>query len=344
MITRRLALTLALLMVGLPALADQAKERGSSGGGGSHSGGGGGGGSHSGGGAESRHPGVSSSSSGSSSSSHSGTTSSGPPPTGAEGRHPRPGTGHGHRYGYAYPGYYPYYGSYPYYGYYPYGYYPYGYYGYFGYGYPYYAYPFSFGFSYGSYGNDQSSYRESSSLRLLVDPSETRVYVDGYYAGVVDDFDGMFQRLHVSPGRHEIALKLDGYRTHRIRLYAPPDHTIKIHHDMVKGTGEDAEEMPGAPPVDEERRPPATDEGYRGDPQAPSGDQGMLRLNVRPEDASVYVDGEFRGTARQVRALPLPPGRHRVEVVWPGFRTFDHDVDVRPGRPADVEVEMERPY
>ena len=34
---------------------------------------------------------------------------------------------------------------------------------------------------------------------MLVDPAEARVYVDGYYAGTVDDFDGLFQRLNVSP-------------------------------------------------------------------------------------------------------------------------------------------------
>ena len=32
-------------------------------------------------------------------------------------------------------------------------------------------------------------------VRLMVRPRDAAVYVDGYYAGVVDDFDGVFQRL-----------------------------------------------------------------------------------------------------------------------------------------------------
>ena len=52
-----------------------------------------------------------------------------------------------------------------------------------------------------------------ASVRLDVKPKEAEVYVDGYYAGVVDDFDGTFQRLRVEPGEHEIELWLDGYRT-----------------------------------------------------------------------------------------------------------------------------------
>jgi hypothetical protein len=64
---------------------------------------------------------------------------------------------------------------------------------------------------------------------------------------------------------------------------------------------------------------------------------------VRPADASVYVDGQFRGSGRQVESLPVPPGRHRIEVVRPGFRTFEREVQVDDGRPAEVDVELERP-
>src|SRR5262245_22712637 len=39
------------------------------------------------------------------------------------------------------------------------------------------------------------------SLRLEVKPREAEVYIDGYYAGTVDDFDGTFQRLRVVPGQ-----------------------------------------------------------------------------------------------------------------------------------------------
>ena len=34
-----------------------------------------------------------------------------------------------------------------------------------------------------------------SAVRLEVTPKEAEVYVDGYYAGIVDDFNGTFQRL-----------------------------------------------------------------------------------------------------------------------------------------------------
>ena len=39
-----------------------------------------------------------------------------------------------------------------------------------------------------------------SDLRINVKPREASVYVDGYFAGRVEDFDGAFQRLHATPG------------------------------------------------------------------------------------------------------------------------------------------------
>ena len=41
-----------------------------------------------------------------------------------------------------------------------------------------------------------------SDVRVDVEPKEASVYVDGYFAGKVDEFDGAFQRLRVEPGEH----------------------------------------------------------------------------------------------------------------------------------------------
>jgi hypothetical protein len=59
------------------------------------------------------------------------------------------------------------------------------------------------------------------------------------YAGTADDFDGVFKRLHTSPGGHAITLYLDGYRTVTRNVYVRPDSTFKMHDTMEKlGAGE----------------------------------------------------------------------------------------------------------
>jgi hypothetical protein len=262
-------------------------------------------------------------------------------PTGAQGRHPRAGTGYGSRYYHGHHGHYPYYG-YPYYPYWGYG------------GYPYFA--FGYGGYPGFYGGGYYggyAYDDGGDVRVLVDPSETRVFVDGAYAGTADEFDGLFQRLHVAPGRHEIALKLEGYRTHRMRVYVPYAGTLKLHHDMIEGTGEDSfEDLAGDRYDDEEaaRGQRYEDDRYVANPRsrepyerpAPDGDSATLRLQVSPPGASVYVDGEFRGTGRELGRLELAPGSHRVEVVHPGLRTFEQEVVLEPGRSEDLQVELAR--
>ena len=65
-------------------------------------------------------------------------------------------------------------------------------------------------------------------------PKEAEVYVDGYYAGIVDDFDGTFQRLRVAPGEHEIELWLDGYRTVRQKVHLTQDNTFKREVQMER--------------------------------------------------------------------------------------------------------------
>jgi hypothetical protein len=73
-------------------------------------------------------------------------------------------------------------------------------------------------------------------------------------------------------------------------------------------------------------------------------DFGRLRIEVRPDDASIYVNDQFLGTARQVRVLDLPPGRHRIEVVRPGYRTEQREVQIVPGETSEVSLELQRPY
>jgi len=378
---------------------DRAVPRGGGGGGGggqssggSHSGGGGGGSS-----AASRHPasgggGGSSNSAGggSSYSGGSGSSYSRGPQTGAQRRQPVPGQGHyGHGHGGGYGGYYGHgygygYGHGYYGGYYPY--YPYSYWPYWGWGYGSYSpwyYPYSgfyagFGYPYygggyvgvsysggSGYAGGGGSYEGAGSVRLIVEPVNAKVYVDGYYTGKVDDFDGMFQRLNLRPGAHDIELRLDGYETHRIKAYIPADHTLKVRHEMVRGdSSRVSEQTVGDPadgeryarrserepeyerPPDDEEREPQTriEEGERSGGQSWSrgSERGTLRLDVSPADASIYVDGMFRGTGQDLRRLNLPPGRHRLEVVRPGYRTLERDVEVQAGETEQVQLDLPR--
>ena len=70
---------------------------------------------------------------------------------------------------------------------------------------------------------------------------------------------------------------------------------------------------------------------------------GRVRLEVRPGDATVYVDDEFWGSASESRLMTLRAGRHAIEIVRPGFGVVHREVDVVAGETSDVLVELPRP-
>lgn len=77
-------------------------------------------------------------------------------------------------------------------------------------------------------------YKDEGSLRLKIKPREAEVYVDGYYVGVVDDFDGIFQRLHLDSGPHRIEVRAQGYEPLTFEVRITPDHTTVYQGQLTK--------------------------------------------------------------------------------------------------------------
>jgi len=146
----------------------------------------------------------------------------------------------GYGYGYVYDPFYSYYYS-PYYR--GYGYWnPWGY----GYGLGYFSYdPYLFGgigdpSYYGGNGGSSGGgsyvqrYQGAGALRLKIKPANAQVYIDGYYVGVVDSFDGTFQKLNVDAGPHRVELKAEGYENSEFDVVVTPNDTITYKGDMKR--------------------------------------------------------------------------------------------------------------
>jgi hypothetical protein len=216
-----------------------------------------------------------------------------------------------------------------------------------------------------------------ASVRLEVKPKEAEVFVDGYYAGIVDDFDGVFQRLHVAPGAHEIELYLDGYRTVRQKVYLPLNDTFKIKYTMERlAAGEQPEPRPqpieppappqqpggyppqaggyppqqgaypppppqGRPPAGR-RMPPPQQQPPDAPPAAQASAYGTLSVRVQPADAEISIDGEqWRGPSERDRlVVDVAEGSHTVEIRKAGYRTYVTSVQVRRGETTPINVSL----
>jgi hypothetical protein len=240
--------------------------------------------------------------------------------------------------------------------YYPRFYYP-GFYGYYnsfynpffyGYGYGYGQYPYPYGYPSPYYG--RWAYDNTGAAQLKVTPRNVKVYVDGYFAGLVDDFDGAFQRLNVEAGEHEVQLYLEGYQPYSQKVLFVRGRTLKLTHALLPlGPGESAGPPPQPDPASV-RTTRAPDDNInvrrapQGSPRSPNrgqeSDFGSLLLRVRPQDAEVLVDGQSWNASPgddQI-VIELAEGTHRIEVRKDGFQTYTTTVQVRRGQTVRLNV------
>jgi PEGA domain len=206
-------------------------------------------------------------------------------------------------------------------------------------GYPYWYYPI---------------YDERAELHLKVTPGvadRAAVYVDGFYAGIVDDFDGIFQSLALSPGGHGIVVYLEGYRTVRHNLYLQPgsSFTLQVMLQRLR-PGERSEPPFVAPAV-----PPPPAGSYSLPATSPAvaarsaetavaaAGYGTLDLFVQPENAQVMVDGQVWVSSEKGHfVVQMTAGSHRLEISRPGYGSYEADVEIAEGGATPLNVSLTR--
>jgi len=97
-----------------------------------------------------------------------------------------------------------------------------------------YGYRYPYGYPYTGPVHVRPSRHFGGGVRFDVRQRDAAVYVDGYYAGIVDDFDGAFQRLEIEPGPQRIGLQLPGYETFAFEVNVRPGETIRYHGDFER--------------------------------------------------------------------------------------------------------------
>lgn len=219
-----------------------------------------------------------------------------------------------------------------------------GYYGY--YGYPYYGY-----YPYPAYAAPVYTRVLTSPVAYLdtdVSPEDAAVFIDGDYVGIADNFDGFPRYLTVTPGRHTVTFKFDGYRTWTRTIRVPAGGITRLKFELTVGEGVDEGE-PGEFASEEEDAYPIHREESRGEIElAPDvvGDPGFLRLSVSPPEATVYLDGEFYAPASTLARLHgdlrLDSGVHVIEVVMPGYETSTRRIELAPGDRLTLSIELRK--
>ena len=95
----------------------------------------------------------------------------------------------------------------------------------YGYGAPY-GYPYRYGYPPYGYGYPAYAARPYGGVRIDLPQREAEVYVDSYYVGIVDDFDGALQQVNLEPGPHRVEVRLDGFEPVAFDVNVEPGRTI----------------------------------------------------------------------------------------------------------------------
>ena len=215
---------------------------------------------------------------------------------------------------------------------------PYGY----GYGWPYYGWPYG-GYVAAPrtvYVHEGDKKDLPATVETKIKPRKAQVVLDGEAVGKAGDYDGDWNVLFLEPGRHVIEFSAPELMTFRTVIDARAGANYRIQEQMKKGEGLDprsSTEPAPEPPLTRPSAPTGQSQGLR---------SGFLWLHVSPGDATVYLDGKFLGSAEELSRLhggiPVALGRHKVEVLMPGYQTITRSVDVDNDEPVELTIDLGR--
>jgi hypothetical protein len=144
---------------------------------------------------------------------------------------------------------------------------------------------------------------------------DSGVWIDGQYVGYLKELKGN-KRIMLLPGDHEISVRQGGYRDFTRKLIAEPG---QVHSFTVR-----MEKDPAA--------------------QYPNASAATVKLNVVPDRAAIFVDEGYAGHASDFggafHSMLVSPGRHRIKIELPGYRTFETEINPLPGQKTEIKTEL----
>ncbi len=140
------------------------------------------------------------------------------------------------------------------------------------------------------------------------------VWVDGQYVGFVKELKGA-KKIVLLPGQHDLVIRQAGYKDFFRNVVIEPGQEQIINVAMQK------------------------------DPQAEYPDlTSRLKFEVKPNRAAVFLEDRFVGFVDQFDGpgqwLLVAPGKHRVKITLPGYRTFETGINLTVNQKFELKTEL----
>ena len=143
---------------------------------------------------------------------------------------------------------------------------------------------------------------------------DSGVWIDGNYVGYLRELKGS-KKVTLLPGQHEVVVRQSGYLDYVEKIVVEPGEKRLVSVTMHLA-------------------PRATV------PQVTS----TLKLKIKPQRAAVFLDEKFVGHAGDFggafKSMKISPGKHRIRVELPGYRTFDTEINLLADQESEIKTEL----
>jgi hypothetical protein len=143
---------------------------------------------------------------------------------------------------------------------------------------------------------------------------DSGVWIDGTYVGYLRELKGK-KKVVLLPGEHEVAVKQSGYQDFVQKVIVEPGGKRLVTVTL-------------------QLAPHATVPDVT----------ATLKLKIKPGRAAVFLDEKYVGHASQFggrfRSMKISPGKHKIRVELPGYRTFVTEVDLLADQETEVKTEL----
>ena len=141
------------------------------------------------------------------------------------------------------------------------------------------------------------------------------VWVDGNYVGYLKELKGK-KKIMLLPGQHEVVVRQSGYVDNVQKVLVQPGEKKLVIVTL-------------------QLAPHATVPNVT----------AKLKLNIKPKRAAVFLDEKYVGHAAEFggkfRSMEISPGKHKIRVELPGYRTFVTEVDLLANQETEVKTELQ---
>ncbi len=143
---------------------------------------------------------------------------------------------------------------------------------------------------------------------------DSGVWIDGNYVGYLKELKGS-KKVLLLPGEHEVIVRQSGYNDYVQKVVVEPGGKRLISVTLQLS------------------------------PRATAPDiTATLKLKIKPKRAAVFLDEKYVGHAGEFggafRSMKISPGKHRIRVELPGYRTFDTEVNLLASQETEVKTEL----